>query len=97
MGEEWAASTPFLFFVDFSDDPELSQAVRDGRRREFANFKGFAEQHGEGDIPDPTTEETFGGSVLDWSEAVPLAARRDPRDEVRRLLRLRQDEVVPLT
>jgi maltooligosyltrehalose trehalohydrolase len=96
MGEEWAASSPFLFFVDFTDDPELSRAVRDGRRREFANFKSFAEQHGERQIPDPTDEETFRLSVLDWSEATrsPHAA---VRGEVRRLLRLRHDEIVPLT
>ena len=70
--------------------------MRDGRRREFANFKGFAEQHGECDIPDPTAEETFRRSVLDWSEAV-RSPHAEARDEVRRLLRLRQDEVVPLT
>ena len=95
MGEDWAASAPFLYFVDFSDDPELSRAVRDGRRREFANFKSFAEQHGERQIPDPTLEETFKRSVLDWSEASrpPHAA---VRAEVRRLLQVRQDEVVPL-
>jgi maltooligosyltrehalose trehalohydrolase len=96
MGEEWAASTPFLFFVDFSSDPELSAAVRDGRRREFANFKSFAEQHGERQIPDPTDEETFGRSRLDWSEPA-----REPhaeiRAQVRHLLRLRHDEIVPLT
>jgi maltooligosyltrehalose trehalohydrolase len=96
MGEEWAASNPFLFFVDFSDDPELARAVRDGRRREFANFKSFAEQHAERQIPDPTAEETFRLSVLDWAEP-----ERPPhagiREEVRRLLRLRQGEVVPLS
>jgi maltooligosyltrehalose trehalohydrolase len=96
MGEEWAASTPFLFFVDFSDDAELSRAVRDGRRREFANFKSFAEQHGERQIPDPTTEETFRLSVLDWPESM-RPPHAGMRGKVRRLLRLRQDEVVPLT
>jgi maltooligosyltrehalose trehalohydrolase len=96
MGEDWAASKPFLYFVDFSDDPELSRAVRDGRRREFANFKSFAEEHGERQIPDPTLEETFRRSVLDWAEALrPPHAR--VREEVRRLLPLRQAEVVPLT
>src|SRR5215212_3277138 len=57
MGEEWDASTPFLFFVDFSDDEPLSTAVREGRRREFAKFKAFAEQHGGEQIPDPTSKE----------------------------------------
>ena len=96
MGEEWAASTPFLYFVDFSDDEALAAAVRDGRRREFANFKSFAEQHGERQIPDPTLEETFVLSLLDWTEA-----QRQPHSEIladtRSLLKLRQSEIVPLT
>ena len=35
MGEEWAASTPWQFFTDHQE-PELAEAVRAGRRREFA-------------------------------------------------------------
>ena len=96
MGEEFSASAPFQFFVDFSDDPALSAAVRDGRRREFAHFKSFAEQHGERQVPDPTLEETFARSRPDWDEAA-----RPPHADVRRdtgaLMRLRHDEVVPLT
>ena len=37
MGQEWAASTPFLFFTDF--EPELGSRVAEGRRREFAAFR----------------------------------------------------------
>ena len=95
MGEEWGAQNPFLFFVDFSDDPDLSRAVREGRAREFANFKSFAEQHGERQIPDPTLEETFVLSRLDWDEAA-RPPHRDVRAEVRALLRLRQAKIVPL-
>ena len=43
MGEEWSASTPFLFFVDFAPDEDLNKAVRDGRRREFKSFAAFAD------------------------------------------------------
>jgi maltooligosyltrehalose trehalohydrolase len=95
MGEEWDASTPFLYFVDFSDDPVLAAAVRDGRRREFAHFKSFAEMHGERQIPDPTSEETFALACLRWDEAAgePHAATRA---ENGRLLHLRRDEIVPL-
>ncbi len=32
MGEEWSATAPFLFFVDFAPDEELNKAVREGRR-----------------------------------------------------------------
>jgi maltooligosyltrehalose trehalohydrolase len=61
-GEEWAASTPFLYFCDH-DDQELAQAVREGRRKEFAAFGWKPEE-----IPDPQAPETFARSKLDWSE-----------------------------
>ncbi len=62
MGEEWGASTPWAFFVGF-DDPELAEAVRTGRRAEFA-----AHGWGAADAPDPTDVATFERSTLDWSE-----------------------------
>jgi maltooligosyltrehalose trehalohydrolase len=62
MGEEWGASTPFQYFTDHPD-PELGEAVRSGRRREFASF-GWAPE----DVPDPQAVETFERSKLDWSE-----------------------------
>jgi maltooligosyltrehalose trehalohydrolase len=96
MGEDWAASTPFLFFVDFAADPSLSTAVREGRRKEFSRFKAFSDPHAAARIPDPTAEATFLASKLDWSEAArpPHAAIRA---ETRELLRLRRAEIVPLT
>jgi maltooligosyltrehalose trehalohydrolase len=62
MGEEWAASTPWQFFTDF-DDPQLADAVRQGRRAEFAEHGWSA-----GDVPDPQAPATRDASVLDWSE-----------------------------
>ncbi len=62
MGEEWAASTPWQYFTDF-DDGELARAVRDGRRREFAEH-GWAA----GDVPDPQDPATRDASVLRWDE-----------------------------
>ncbi|HKG32712.1 MAG TPA: malto-oligosyltrehalose trehalohydrolase, partial [Gemmatimonadales bacterium] len=59
MGEEYGETNPFLYFVSHGD-ADLIQAVREGRRREFAAF-GWA-----GDIPDPQSESTFAGSSLDW-------------------------------
>ena len=96
MGDEWAASSPFQFFVDFSDDEALSKAVREGRRREFSRFPAFADPAAAARIPDPTDAATFERSKLDWDEA----ARRPHdrvRDEVRGLLTLRREEIVPLT
>lgn len=62
QGEEWGASTPFLYFTDH-EDPALGKAVSEGRRREFAAFGWNPE-----DIPDPQDPETFERSKLDWSE-----------------------------
>jgi maltooligosyltrehalose trehalohydrolase len=62
MGEEWGAGTPWQFFTDHTD-PELAEAVRRGRRREFAAH-GWAED----DIPDPQDPATRDRSCLDWSE-----------------------------
>ena len=62
MGEEWAASTPWQFFASFPD-PELAEAVRTGRRREFARH-GW----GESEVPDPVDPATVERSTLDWSE-----------------------------
>jgi maltooligosyltrehalose trehalohydrolase len=61
-GEEWAASTPFLYFADHAD-PALGDAVRRGRRAEFAAF-GWDP----GRIPDPQDERTFAASRLRWEE-----------------------------
>ncbi|MGN6301931.1 MAG: malto-oligosyltrehalose trehalohydrolase [Angustibacter sp.] len=62
MGEEWAASTPWQYFTDFTD-PELGAAVRDGRRREFAEHGWDAEE-----VPDPQDHATRDASVLRWDE-----------------------------
>jgi maltooligosyltrehalose trehalohydrolase len=62
QGEEWGASSPFLYFTDH-DDPEIAEAVRTGRRREFAAFDWEPS-----DIPDPQAPETAARSRLDWDE-----------------------------
>src|SRR5690606_30237765 len=41
MGEEWGETRPFQFFTDFHGD--LAVAVREGRRREFARWRHFAD------------------------------------------------------
>ena len=66
MGQEFAASTPFLFFTDF--DPELGRLVTEGRRAEFAAFRAFADPDMRGSIPDPQAEATFLASKLDLAE-----------------------------
>ena len=62
QGEEWGASTPFYYFTAH-EDPELAEAVRQGRRSEFSAFDWPAE-----DIPDPQSLDTFENSRLNWDE-----------------------------
>lgn len=94
MGEEWSASAPFQYFVDFTDT-DLSKAVREGRQREFAGFGAFKDESMRERIPDPTCGDTVERSRLDWAEM-----EREPHSKVladtRRLLDLRRKTVVPL-
>ena len=62
QGEEWAASSPFLYFTDHQDQG-LAEAVRKGRRNEFREFGWKPEE-----VPDPQAEETFLDSKLHWEE-----------------------------
>jgi maltooligosyltrehalose trehalohydrolase len=66
MGQEWAASTPFLFFTDHHS--ELGQQVTAGRREEFAYFAAFSEPAARQQIPDPQSASTFLASKLLWDE-----------------------------
>ncbi|MFD8754281.1 malto-oligosyltrehalose trehalohydrolase [Kitasatospora sp. NPDC059577] len=84
MGEEWGAATPWQYFTDHTD-PDLAEAVRRGRRREFAEHGWAAEA-----VPDPQEPATVLRSVLDWTEL-----RRAPHTELltwyRTLVRLRHE------
>jgi maltooligosyltrehalose trehalohydrolase len=66
MGQEWAASSPFLYFTDH--DPELGALVSAGRRDEFRSFSAFADPDARARIPDPQARATFERSRLDWAE-----------------------------
>jgi len=66
MGQEWAASSPFLFFSDHAG--ELAEAVRQGRREEFKSFAAFADPKARARIPDPQARSTFEQSKLRWDE-----------------------------
>jgi maltooligosyltrehalose trehalohydrolase len=60
MGEEYGEENPFPFFCSFGD-PQLIEAVRKGRKEEFAELVG------QGEVPDPQAEETFASARLSWS------------------------------
>jgi maltooligosyltrehalose trehalohydrolase len=83
QGEEFAASSPFLYFSQH-EDPELARAVSAGRRREFAAFGWNPEE-----IPDPQDPAAFTRSKLDWSEA-DRAPHAGLLDWYRKLIALRR-------
>ena len=93
MGEEWAAAQPFPFFCDFG--AELANAVRKGRREEFARFPEFKDPATRERIPDPVAAATFESAKLDWQQA-----QREPHsawlDWYRRVLAVRRERIVPL-
>ncbi len=89
QGQEYGATTPFLFFADFSG--ELGRSYHEGRRKFAAQFLNLATPEMQAVIPDPTDPETFRRCKLDWGErtrgAAMLALHRD-------LLRLRREDSV---
>jgi maltooligosyltrehalose trehalohydrolase len=60
MGEEYGETALFPYFIDHSD-PDLVEAVRRGREKEFASFRW------RGEPPDPKDEKTFLRAKLDHS------------------------------
>jgi len=88
MGEEWGSKAPFPFFCDFEGD--LAEAVRNGRRKEFA---GAYAKYGD-EIPDPLDPLTFQSAILDW-ESLNEQAGRKRLALVQRLLAIRRREIVP--
>ena len=89
MGEEVGSPTPFQFFTDHHG--ELADAVREGRRKEFASFAAFSDPARRERIPDPNAVGTFERSrpapdtnnSAEWS------------DLYHRLLAVRRDHIVP--
>jgi maltooligosyltrehalose trehalohydrolase len=92
MGEEWGTRRPFLYFCDFAG--ELAASVRDGRRREFAQFPEFRDPVARARIPDPNAADTFARSRLDWAE-LEQAPYRERLEFMRRLIALRHEVLVP--
>ena len=88
MGDETGSRTPFLFFTDFHN--QLADAVREGRRKEFARFTAFADAGSRSKIPDPNARETF-----ERSRPQPGPDGDEWRSLYRQLIGLRQERIVP--
>lgn len=89
MGDEVGAQSPFLFFTDFHD--ELADAVREGRRKEFAGHPAFSDEAQRERIPDPNAAATFERSKM----ATPSPDAEDWHSLYKTLLDLRHREIVP--
>jgi maltooligosyltrehalose trehalohydrolase len=89
MGEEQASTSPFQFFTDHHG--ELAEAVREGRRKEFAGFAAFSDPAQRARIPDPNAAETFARSRPE-----PDGEKQVAREALyRELLALRREYLVP--
>jgi maltooligosyltrehalose trehalohydrolase len=84
MGEEYGEKNPFLYFVSHGDDA-IVEAVRKGRREEFASF-GWRD-----DVPDPQSESTHERSRLDRS-VIAKPEHAEILSLYRELIALRRDE-----
>ncbi len=89
MGQEFAASTPFLFFTDHHD--ELGRQITEGRRKEFSGFRAFGQDELLRYIPDPQAETSFRASKLRFSER---ESHRETYQLYQRLFDLRNTDPV---
>ncbi|AZF64223.1 MULTISPECIES: malto-oligosyltrehalose trehalohydrolase [unclassified Pseudomonas] len=86
MGDEVNAEEPFLFFTDHHG--ELAEAVREGRRNEFADFAAFKDPQRREHIPDPNALPTF-------LQSAPAFTENQHAQFYRQLLSLRHQQIVP--
>jgi len=89
QGQEFGASTPFLYFADHN--PELAKLVANGRKEGLKEFPSIASAEAEAVLDDPEREETFLRCKLDFSERAKNASIYDLH---RDLIRLRKQDPV---
>ncbi|MFL5255747.1 MAG: malto-oligosyltrehalose trehalohydrolase [Rhodopila sp.] len=89
MGEESGSEAPFLYFTDH--EPDLAEAVLEGRRAEFAGFAEFADPANRERIPDPNADTTYEASAVQPEGP----SNKDRQALYKHLIALRQSEIVP--
>jgi maltooligosyltrehalose trehalohydrolase len=89
QGQEFAASSPFLFFADHNK--ELARKIREGRAEFLAQFRSLATNEVQKLFADPADPATFERSKLDHGER---ETHREIYDLHRDLLKLRREEPV---
>ncbi len=66
QGQEFAATTPFLFFADHKD--EIARRTREGRKEFLSQFPSFSTEAMQRSLMDPGKEEAFQSSKLDFRQ-----------------------------
>jgi maltooligosyltrehalose trehalohydrolase len=66
QGQEFAASSPFLYFSNQA--AELSDSIREGRREFLAQFPSLTDPEVVAALPSPVDESTFDRSTIDPGE-----------------------------
>lgn len=89
QGQEFAASTPFLYFADHNRS--VKKSVREGRMEFYRQFSNLARREVQKELPDPGDESTFSACKLDWSERLSHAGVYGMHSD---LLRLRREDAV---
>lgn len=89
QGQEFCASTPFLYFADHH--AELAALVREGRKNFLSQFRTVVGADAQGRLDDPADPQTFACSKLDLSEREKHADAYQLHED---LLRLRREDPV---
>jgi len=92
QGQEFAASTPFLYFADH--EQETSGMVADGRRKSLSQFPSLAVAAMQEALADPSRRETFLRCILDFRQRVANAPFYEMFKDLAKLRRT--DEVFSL-
>jgi maltooligosyltrehalose trehalohydrolase len=89
QGQEFCASTPFLYFADFSG--ENAQAVAMGRAKFLSQFASLDTEEARRAMAEPANRSTFERSRLDWTER---ERHCESYDLHRDLLQLRREDPI---
>jgi maltooligosyltrehalose trehalohydrolase len=88
QGQEFGASSPFMFFADIGDSP-VREAIRRGRAEWLAPFLSITEEEAWKSLPAPGDPNVFDRCKLDFSER---QRNRELYDLHIDLLRLRRED-----
>ena len=92
MGQEWACSRPFTYFVDFPET--LGEQVAQGRLAEFSRFSQYNDMELRRKIQTPNAAGTFESAKLAWNE-INETPHLQWLEFHRKLLRIRSRHIRP--